>query len=182
MPANTLGGVEPLVAEELERVAVKTGWCPTSSPRSPTRRSACRSARDRPLVATRNSCSASGNGSGRPPAFCRSLCIAPSSRYATPNETPPATEMFTPPWKLRLFGRPVSTAAPASTIRSVTWRPCSGSSTIRSCSTTSLMPALRTSTIGAAASTETVSSRLPTPSTALMVGVAPTCSTMPVWT
>ena len=64
----------------------------------------------------------------------------------------------------------VWTAAPASTIRSVTCRPCSGSSTIRSCSTTSLMPALRTSTSGAAASTETVSSRFPTPSAALITG------------
>ena len=67
-------------------------------------------------------------------------------------------------------------------MRSVTSRPCSGNSTIRSCSTTSLIPALRTSTIGAAASTDTVSSKLPTASDVLMVGDAPTCNTMPVWT
>ncbi len=90
-----------------------------------------------------------------------------------------ATESCRLRWPLT---SPVFTAAPASTIRFVTWRPCSGSSTMRSFSTTSEMPALRTSTSGAAASTDTVSSRLPTPSTALIVGVAPTCSTMPVWT
>jgi hypothetical protein len=44
------------------------------------------------------------------------------------------------------------------------------------------MPALRTSTSGAAASTVTDSSTAPSASTALIVGVAPTCSTMPVWT
>ena len=55
---------------------------------------------------------------------------------------------------LRVVAMPVCTAAPARTIRSVTWRPWSGSSTIRSFSTTSLIPALRTSTIGAAASTD----------------------------
>ena len=73
-------------------------------------------------------------------------------------------------------------AAPASTIRSVTWRPCSGSSRMSSLETTELMPALRTSTSGAAASTVTDSSREPRPSTALIVGVPPTCSTMPVCT
>ena len=64
----------------------------------------------------------------------------------------------------------------------MTWRPCSGSSTMRSLSTTSLTPALRTSTSGAAASTVTVSSRQPIASATLIVGVAATCSTMPVWT
>ena len=51
----------------------------------------------RPVVATRNSWSASGNGSGRFALFCESLCIAPSSRYATPNGSPPATATLTPP-------------------------------------------------------------------------------------
>ena len=61
---------------------------------------------------------------------------------------------------LRLSALPVCTAAPASTIRSVTLRPCSGSSTMRSFSTTSLMPALLTSTSGAAPSTDTVSATI----------------------
>jgi hypothetical protein len=77
---------------------------------------------------------------------------------------------------------PVLTAAPARTIRFVTWRPCSGSSTIRSFSTTSEMPALCTSTSGAAASTVTVSVSSPRPRTALRTGDAFTCSTMPVCT
>ena len=51
----------------------------------------------RPLVATWNSCSASGNGSGMLELFCGSLCMAPSSVYATPKSWPPATEMSTPP-------------------------------------------------------------------------------------
>ena len=50
---------------------------------------------------------------------------------------------------------------------------------MRSFSTTALMPALRTSTSGAAASTVTVSSSEPSSRAALIVGVAPTCSTMP---
>ena len=33
-----------------------------------------------PLVATRNSCSASGNGIGRFTLLCGLLCVAPSSR------------------------------------------------------------------------------------------------------
>jgi hypothetical protein len=53
---------------------------------------------------------------------------------------------------------------------------------MRSFSTTVLMPALRTSTSGAAASTVIVSSSDPSSSAALTVGVAPTCSTNPVWT
>src|SRR6266576_1678479 len=72
---------------------------------------------------------------------------------------------------LRVLDVPVCTAAPASTIRSVTWRPCSGSSRICSLLTTELMPALRTSTSGAAASTVTDCSSAPTLSTALTVGV-----------
>src|ERR1044072_3395616 len=52
---------------------------------------------------------------------------------------------------LRVLAVPGCTAAPASTIKSVTWRPCSGSSRICSLLTTELMPALRTSTSGAAA-------------------------------
>ena len=134
-----------------------------------------------PLVATRNSCSASGNGNGMLRLSYGLLCEAPSRRYATPNGRLPATPVKTDPGMLLLFG--VScTAAPARTMRSVTWRPWSGSSRIRSCSTTSLMPVLRTSTSGVAASTETVSSRLPTDSSTLIVGVAATWSTMPVCT
>ena len=83
---------------------------------------------------------------------------------------------------LRVLDVPVCTAAPASTIRSVTWRPCSGNSRICSLLTTELIPALRTSTSGAAASTVTDCSSVPTLSTALTVGVPPTCSTMPVCT
>ena len=87
--------------------------------------------------------------------------------------------MRTPPGMPRAGGSPC-TAAPASTIRSVTWRPCSGNSKMASLLTTVLMPAPRTSTSGVAASTVTDSSSEPTPSTALIVGVSPTCSTMPV--
>ena len=94
----------------------------------------------------------------------------------------PATVICTPPWNPLLPGLPAWKAPPARMMRSVTSRPWSGSSTIRSCSTTELMPALRTSTRGAAASTDTVSSRFPTASSVLIVGVAPTCSTRPVWT
>jgi hypothetical protein len=90
--------------------------------------------------------------------------------------------MSTPPVMLRLDEVPVCTAAPASTIRSVTWRPCSGNSRIALLSTIVLMPALRTSTSGAAASTVTDSSSAPTASVALTVGVPPTCRTMPVCT
>ena len=95
--------------------------------------------------------------------------MAPSSTYATPVRSPPATEMATESARFRWpLTSPVLTAAPASTMRSVTRRPWSGSSTMRSFSTTSEMPALCTSTSGVAASTDTVSSRLPTASTALI--------------
>ena len=137
---------------------------------------------ERPLVATLNSCSASGNGSGRLALFCGLLCIAPSRRYATPNDSPPATEMLTPPCMLRLSAVAVWMAAPASTIRSVTWRAWSGSSRMRSFSTTSLMPALFTSMSGVAPSTVIVSATSPSARDTLIVGVAATCSTIPVWT
>ena len=58
------------------------------------------------LVSTRNSCSASGNGSGRFRLSYGLLCVAPSSRYATPNDWPPATEYATPPCMLRLEETP----------------------------------------------------------------------------
>ncbi len=136
---------------------------------------------ERPLVATLNSCSASGNGSGRFRLVFGSLCMAPSRRYDTPYEMPPATEMADPRWPAGL-ALPVWTAAPARSTRSVTLRPWSGSSTMRSFSTTSLMPELRTSTSGVAASTETVSASSPTWSDALITALASTWSTMPVCT
>ena len=52
---------------------------------------------------------------------------------------------------------------------------------MRSLSTTSLTPALFTSTSGASACTVTVSCTSPSASETLMVGVAATWSTMPVW-
>ncbi len=115
----------------------------------------------RPPLATLNSWSASGKGNGRLPRSCGLLCAAPSSWYSTPFRRPPATEMPTLPEVLRAETLPVLTAPPARTMRSVTFRVCSGSSTIRSCSTTSLIPALRTSTSGVAPATVIVSSRLP---------------------
>src|SRR5215216_5267105 len=48
-------------------------------------------------VSTRNSCSASGNGSGRLRLSYGLLCIAPSSTYAVPVDNPPATAISTPP-------------------------------------------------------------------------------------
>ncbi len=49
------------------------------------------------LVSAWNSCSASGNGSGRFRLSYGLLCIAPSSTYDTPNDRPPASEYAWPP-------------------------------------------------------------------------------------
>ena len=73
-----VGRVETAVAEELERVAVQA-LVPdlvTALTEAPEWTPFCA---DRPLVATLNSCSASGNGSGRFALFCGLLCMAPSS-------------------------------------------------------------------------------------------------------
>ena len=90
--------------------------------------------------------------------FCGSLCMAPSSVYATPNGRPPATEMFTPPWKLRLL-RPSRLHGRAGEHDQVgdlasLQRQLHDPLLLDDL----LMPALRTSTSGAAASTVTVSS------------------------
>src|SRR6185295_539890 len=51
----------------------------------------------RALVSARNSCSASGNGSGRFRLSYGLLCVAPSRLYATPKASPPPTEKALPP-------------------------------------------------------------------------------------
>src|SRR5688500_1731991 len=59
---------------------------------------------ERPLVATRNSCIASGNGSGMLRLSYGLLCGAPSRRYVTPNGRLPATPVYVEPGMLLLFG------------------------------------------------------------------------------
>src|SRR5439155_853006 len=83
------------------------------------------------LVLSRNSCSASGNGSGM---FCPnhvSRCEAPSREYCTLKDVPPATEIWTPPFIVYAGETFCTTAAPPNEIRSVGCRPLSGRSRIR---------------------------------------------------
>jgi hypothetical protein len=108
--------------------------------------------------------------------------MAPSSKYATPKDCPPATDTPSPPGTARDGAVVTWTAAPATNTSSTAFRPLSGSAMISSLRTTSLMPELWTSTSGAAPCTVTDSSSAPTPSAALMTGAAETCSTMPVCT
>ena len=100
-------------------------------------------------------------------------------RDATPNCSPPATEMLTPPWvpavRVPFHGR----AGQHDEIRDLSpplERELDNPFLFDNCA-----DLLRTSTIGAAASTETAL-ELPTANTALIVGDAPTCRTMPVCT
>src|SRR5439155_17471546 len=138
------------------------------------------------LVATLNSCSASGNGSGRFALSYGLLCVAPSSRYATPDDCPPAIEISFPPCMLRLDEMPAvpsgCTAAPVSAIKSTGLRPLSGSARMRSFPMTCPRPVLRVSTSGDAACTCTVSSTAPSDNSTLITGASLTCSTRPVRT
>ena len=91
-----------------------------------------------PLVSTLNSCSASGKGIGRFVVVVRIVVIARRpERKSLPWSNPPATEMAGDAGHVLLLGfARVCTAAPASTISSVTLRPLSGSSRMRSFSMT----------------------------------------------
>ena len=87
------------------------------------------------LVSTLNSCSASGNGSGRLRPSSTLLCMAPSSKYDTANGWPPVIAIPRLVVMLRLVGGPVSAAAPAITTSVTALRPSSGRASTCSLST-----------------------------------------------
>ena len=133
------------------------------------------------LVLSRNSCSASGNGSGM---FCPnhvSRCEAPSREYCTLKDVPPATEIWTPPFIVYAGATFCTTAAPPNEIRSVGCRPLSGRSRIRCVFSTIVpTPTLRVSTCATSDWTSTLCATSPTSIFTSTTGLLPTCSTMPV--
>ena len=171
--------VELVMAEEFECVAVEGVGARLGGQAKRCRRPCSRSARSaswfpRGTPASRRGTATAGSRRRR-----RCCACAPSSRYATPNCWPPATEIPRLPVRLRLDGLPVSTAPPARMMSAAGLRPSSGIASTCSLVMTWPTAGLRVSTSGADASTETVSSRLPSSNFTGTTGLLLTCSTTP---
>ena len=134
-PGERAGRVETVVARELEEVAVEHvgARLGDDADRSAGVQAVLRVLRaglDPELLQR------VGNGSGMLNPSKTLLCVAPSRRYATPNDWPPAMAIPRLVVMLRLDGAPVSVAAPASAISAVGLRPSSGKRFNRSLSMT----------------------------------------------